>query len=76
MIPFSQTWPYEVMMKDVYVAECLFCHSSNVLLPLKIKELKEIHEGKKRLLVFPCCYNSITIVDTDQDYLLFDRAVR
>ncbi|NEW08421.1 hypothetical protein GK047_20700 [Paenibacillus sp. SYP-B3998] len=76
MIPFSNTWPYEIIMKDVYVAECPFCHSSNVLLPLKIRELTSIHEGMKKLLVFPCCYNKLTLVDTDRDYLLADCPIR
>ncbi|MZQ84537.1 hypothetical protein GQF01_20745 [Paenibacillus sp. 5J-6] len=76
MFPFANTWPYDIVMKDVYVAECPFCHSSNVLLPLKVNELKSIHEGKKKLLVFPCCHNKLTLVDTDRDYLLADTAIR
>ncbi|MFC5447663.1 hypothetical protein [Paenibacillus aestuarii] len=76
MIPFANTLPYEIIMKDVYVAECPFCHSSSVLLPLKISELQSIREGKKKLLVFPCCYNKLTIIDTDRDYLLADSPVR
>jgi hypothetical protein len=63
-------------MKDIYVAECPFCHSDNVLLPLKPQELQSIHEGKKKLLVFPCCHNKMTLIDTDQDYLLSDRPIR
>ncbi|WP_261304598.1 hypothetical protein [Paenibacillus andongensis] len=76
MIPFANTWPYDIIMKDIYVAECPFCHSPNVLLPLKINELTSIHEGKKKLLVFPCCHNKLTLVDTDRDYLLADTAIR
>ncbi|MEC0232086.1 hypothetical protein [Paenibacillus alba] len=76
MIPFANTWPYDIVMKDIYVAECPFCHSPNVLLPLKIHELTSIREGKKKLLVFPCCHNKLTLVDTDRDYLLADTAIR
>jgi hypothetical protein len=76
LIPFSHTWPYEIIMKDIYVAECPFCHRDNVLLPLKLDELQSIHEGKKKLLVFPCCHNKTTLIDTDRDYLLSDRPIR
>jgi hypothetical protein len=47
-----------------------------VILPLKVKDLLPIHEGRKRLLVFPCCHGSFTVVDTDRDYLLADRKLR
>jgi hypothetical protein len=76
MIPFANTWPYETMMKDIYVVECPFCQSQNIILPLKPSELQEIHEGKKKLLVFPCCYNKVTVIDTDVDYLLTDTPLR
>lgn len=76
MIPFENTWPYEVMGNDIYVLECPFCSSANVILPLRKKELSEIHEGKKKLLVFPCCKSSVYIIDTDSDYLLAARRLR
>jgi hypothetical protein len=76
MIPFSHTWPYDIILGDMYVQYCPFCNRENVLLPLKPKELPLIRDGKKRLLVFPCCSASPTVVDNDADYLLFDRAVR
>jgi hypothetical protein len=47
-----------------------------VLLPLKPRELKTIHEGKKKLLVFPCCGNKLHVLDCDNDYLLTDKVVR
>ncbi|MNI99129.1 hypothetical protein D3C73_1581330 [compost metagenome] len=55
---------------------CPFCDKENVILPMKPKELQTVREGKKKLLVFPCCKTSLTVIDTDTDYLLFDRAVR
>ncbi|WP_258042486.1 hypothetical protein [Paenibacillus sp. UNC499MF] len=76
MLPFSHTWPYETVLKDIYVDECPFCSQSNVLLPLRTKDLLPIHEGKKKLLVFPCCREKVTLVDTDTDYLLADRPFR
>ena len=76
MIPFSHTWPYEIVMGDIYVEQCPFCSQEHVLLPLKPKQLSAIHDGQKKLLVFPCCKTSLTVIDTDADYLLFDRAVR
>lgn len=76
MIPFENTWPYEKIMGDLYVSECPFCKAENVLLLLKPKELPDIRSGKKRLMVFPCCHNKITIIDADQDYLLADSRLR
>jgi len=75
MVPFERTWPYETLGFDVYVLECPFCSRPNVLLPLKKEGLKELREGKKKLLVFPCCYNRLKLVDADGDYLLADRAI-
>jgi hypothetical protein len=76
MIPFSNTWPYETIQQDLYVEVCPFCSKERVLLPLKVKDLKVIQDGTKRLLVFPCCHASITVVDADRDYLLADRKLR
>ena len=76
MVPFERTWPYELLGNDVYVRECPFCEANGVFLPMKKKELAEIHEGKRKLLIFPCCYNRLKLVDTDADYLLADRTVR
>lgn len=76
MIPFENSWPYEQIMGDIYLAECPHCAKENVLLPLKVKELVHIREGRKKLLVFPCCHNKATLVDADQDYLLADKPLR
>lgn len=76
MIPFAHTCPYEVVGGDLYVLECPFCRAERVLLPLKRQELPPIRDGRKKLLVFPCCHASITLVDCDADYLLADRPVR
>ncbi|ACX67698.1 hypothetical protein C7121_11215 [Paenibacillus glucanolyticus] len=76
MIPFSNTWPYDVVGNDVYVHSCPFCGTDNVLLPMKPKELVSVREGKKKLLIFPCCHNKVTVLDSDIDYLLTDQRLR
>jgi hypothetical protein len=76
MIPFANTWPYEVIRQDIYVESCPFCRAEKVILPLKQKDLQTIHEGKKHMLVFPCCHGSVRVVDADRDYLLADRKLR
>ncbi|PZE21254.1 hypothetical protein [Paenibacillus xerothermodurans] len=76
MIPFENTCPYDLIQQDVYVPECPFCHTDNVLLPLKRKDLPEIARGVKKLLVFPCCHNKTTLVDVDTDYLLANEPLR
>jgi hypothetical protein len=76
VIPFERALPYDIMMKDVYVPSCPFCGQDNVLLPMRPGELSQIRSGKKRLLVFPCCRNRVTVLDADQDYLLTDTNLR
>jgi len=76
MIPFEKALPYDILMGDVYAPICPFCGQENVLLPMKPHEVQSVHEGKKRLLVFPCCKNKLTVLDSDSDYLLTDTVVR
>ena len=76
MIPFNQALPYETIKQDLYVSPCPFCKAENVLLRLKTHELPDIHDGKKKLLVFPCCHNKVTLIDADSDYLLTDQPLR
>jgi hypothetical protein len=76
MIPFRNTWPYEIIQNDIYVSECPYCAAENVLIPLRKQELRFIHEGRKKLLVFPCCHNKTVLVDVDNDYLLADQPLR
>ncbi|MFD0588599.1 hypothetical protein ACFQZE_11340 [Paenibacillus sp. GCM10027627] len=72
MHPFQNAWPYEKIMNDLYVSACPFCDAENILIPLKPAELQSIQDGKKRILVFPCCHGKATLVDADGDYLLTD----
>ncbi|WMT40271.1 hypothetical protein RE628_23965 [Paenibacillus sp. D2_2] len=77
MIPFNKALPYDIIMGDVYVPQCPFCRSDNVLLTkFKPDDIVLVREGKKKLLVFPCCGNKITVLDSDNDYLLTDTIVR
>jgi len=76
VIPFERTWTYDIVRGDIYVSECPFCHASNILIPLKPSELPDIRDGKKKLLVFPCCHGKVTVVDADADYLLTDTKLR
>ncbi|MBP2002044.1 hypothetical protein J2Z69_003101 [Paenibacillus shirakamiensis] len=75
MIPFERTLPYDIMMGDVYVPSCPFCNAENVLIPMKIHEIQSVKEGKKKLLVFPCCHSRLTLLDSDGDYLLTDQTI-
>lgn len=52
MIPFSHTWPYDIILGDLYVQYCPFCNSENVLLPMKPKELQIVRDGKRNCLSF------------------------
>ncbi|CAM3050725.1 hypothetical protein PASE110613_14290 [Paenibacillus sediminis] len=76
MIPFERSWPYDVIAGDVYVQKCPFCEQENVLLPMKPHELQSVREGKKKLLVFPCCHNKVTVLNSDSDYILTDQVLR
>lgn len=77
MIPFQNSLPYDIVMKDVYVPECPFCEKSHVLLPLKPADIASIKGGAKKLgVVFPCCHTRMQLVDADNDYLLADRPIR
>ncbi|WP_127587368.1 hypothetical protein [Paenibacillus koleovorans] len=76
MIPFQNTCPYETIRGDIYISSCPFCGADNVRLPLRKDDLAPIRDGRKRLIVFPCCHEKITAIDADADYLLADRPVR
>ncbi|WP_281889444.1 hypothetical protein [Paenibacillus sp. YYML68] len=76
MIPFENTMTYDRVGSDIFASSCPFCDKSHVLLPLKPKELEALGEGVKKLLVFPCCHNRVTLVDADRDYLLANKPLR
>lgn len=76
MIPFENTWPYDIIGDDFYVPECPFCKQENVLIPLQKEEVYHIQTGLKKLLVFPCCFAKIKLLQIDDDYLLADQKLR
>lgn len=76
MIPFENTWPYDRIGQDIYIPSCPFCQTENVLLPLKMRDVQELQDRVKKLLVFPCCRNRLTLIDADSDYLLASRPLR
>ncbi|WP_027085605.1 hypothetical protein [Cohnella panacarvi] len=77
MIPFRNSWPYDITGNDVIVQECPFCKSANVILPLKPADVESLYGGaRKIMLVFPCCHNRLRIIDADSDYLLANRQIR
>lgn len=76
MFPFENTWPYERIGQDVYFQTCPFCQAANILLPLRAKDLSDLQEGTKKLLVLPCCRNKLTLTGADHDYLLASLSLR
>jgi hypothetical protein len=77
MIPFRNSLPYDIIMKDVFALECPFCQKSNVLLPMKPADVNSIKGGARKWgVVFPCCHTRLQLVDADNDYLLADRPLR
>lgn len=76
MFLFSHSWPYEMIRKDIYIHECPFCHSDNVLTNLKQSSLERAKEGIKTIVVMPCCHNKITILRADDDYFWAEEELR
>ncbi|WP_332695740.1 hypothetical protein [Halalkalibacter lacteus] len=76
VIPFVNTWPYERLFGDIYLQNCPFCHSDNVLTNMKKSEFKRAQEGIKTVLILPCCNEKMTILEVDQDYFWTDKQLR
>jgi hypothetical protein len=64
------------MGKDIYIHECPYCHSDNVLTNLSLDSLGNAKEGIKTYLVMPCCHNKITILRADEDYFWAEEELR
>ncbi|MGY4689081.1 hypothetical protein [Salibacterium sp. K-3] len=75
-IPFDHSWPYEKMGEDIYIEECPYCHSSNVLTYMKEKHLQQAKESVKTRLVMPCCHGRMMIVEADDDYFWTTEKLR
>lgn len=76
MIPFSNTWPYEKMGKDIYIHTCPYCQKENVLTNMKATDLARAKESIKTILIMPCCHEKMTILEADDDYFLTDTKLR
>ncbi|MFC0469613.1 hypothetical protein ACFFHM_03485 [Halalkalibacter kiskunsagensis] len=76
VIPFVNTWPYERLFDDIYIQNCPFCHTDNVLTNMKKSEFKRAQEGIKTVLILPCCNGKLTILEVDQDYFWTDKQLR
>lgn len=75
-LTFEYTWPYERMMNDIYISECPFCKTDNVLTSFKEEQLELAKEGVKQRLIMPCCHGKITILNADDDYFFTDEKLR
>ncbi|WP_338082331.1 hypothetical protein [Fictibacillus enclensis] len=76
MLNFEHSWPYEKMMDDIYINECPYCHTSNVLTTFSEDKLNNAKEGIKQLLVMPCCHSKLTILNADEDYFWTEEKLR
>ncbi|TMW72494.1 hypothetical protein [Alteribacter natronophilus] len=76
MIPFENTWPYELQMGDIYVSECPYCGEENVLTNMKTRDLKRAKEHVKFRLHMPCCNKTMVILEADDDYFWTDEPLR
>ncbi|RXJ01833.1 hypothetical protein DS745_10180 [Anaerobacillus alkaliphilus] len=76
MIPFQNTWPYEISGKDIYIHNCPYCGKENVLTTMKKGDIERAREGIKTYLIMPCCLEKMTILEADEDYFWTDERLR
>ncbi|WLD92683.1 hypothetical protein [Alkalihalobacillus sp. AL-G] len=76
MSSFRTTWPYEKMMKDIYIQQCPYCKTENILTSLKEEDLDQAKEGIKTHLIMPCCHSKMTILRADEDYFWTTEQLR
>ncbi|MDQ0257646.1 hypothetical protein J2S74_005108 [Evansella vedderi] len=75
-IPFDHTWPYEKQMGEIYIAECPYCKSRNVLTHMKEELLEKAKDKVKQRLNMPCCLRTMTILEADEDYFWTNEKLR
>ncbi|MCD8511033.1 MAG: hypothetical protein LRY73_15005 [Bacillus sp. (in: Bacteria)] len=75
-IPFDHTCPYEKQMGEIYIGECPYCKSSNVLTHMKEESLEKAKDGVKQRLNMPCCLKTMTILEADEDYFWANEKLR
>lgn len=76
MVPFEKSWPYEAQAGEIIFQTCPFCQAESVHLGIDREELASVRTGSKKLVVLRCCYETIKLVDADDDYVLSDRKLR
>ncbi len=76
VIPFKNTWPYDRQFDDIYFQSCPFCHEENVLTNMKKSDYAQALDGIKTILILPCCYEKLTILEADEDYFWTDQPLR
>lgn len=76
MSSFRNTWPYERMMKDIYIQTCPYCSKENILTNLKEEDLQHAMEGFRTYLIMPCCNSKMTILKADEDYFWTTEQLR
>ncbi|MBU9713012.1 hypothetical protein [Evansella tamaricis] len=75
-IPFNHTWPYEIQMGEIYLQECPYCSTSNVLTHMSIISLKRAKDSVKQRLNLPCCLKTMLILEADDDYFWTNEKLR
>ncbi|WP_022794140.1 hypothetical protein [Marinococcus halotolerans] len=75
-IPFENTWPYDKIGEDIYINECPYCGSRNILTAMKVKDLEWAKEEIKTYINMPCCHKRMHIVFADEDYLWTTEPLR
>lgn len=75
-LPFSHTWPYDLLMKELYFSECPYCGESNVRIPNGQSKLARAREGLRTELHMPCCHETLRALGADDDYFWADEPLR
>ncbi|GEL07791.1 hypothetical protein [Salisediminibacterium halotolerans] len=75
-IPFSHTWPYDIQIGDIYVPSCPFCGEDQVRTNLSAEGLARAKEGIKANVHMPCCLETITVLEADDDYFWTSKPLR
>lgn len=76
MYKFENTWPFDVIMGDVYFHTCPYCGEEDILLPLSKADFKKGKEEVKVHAIMPCCHSKMTILKIDDDYFWSDEILR
>ncbi|MBU9722124.1 MULTISPECIES: hypothetical protein [Bacillaceae] len=75
-IPFDHTWPYEKQMGEIYLHECPYCGTNNVLTHMALDSLELAKDKVKQRLNLPCCRKTMIILEADEDYFWTNESLR